>query len=112
MVTNESYKQLQDYYIRNFSLRELGPDISNKFAIISLVCYVTKKLKEKNPNATHLAVLRKINSDLQLPDEFIVSLSIVCEDFAYGCNNFPTFEVKPADMIKTIKDLLHNWMPF
>lgn len=112
MDTNDAYQKLSDLYKEKFSLKYLGNSINNKFALISLICYVTKKLQEKNPNATHLAVLKKINEENIIPNDFLEVLAIVCEDFAYGCDDFPTFNIKSSEMIKTIKDLLKNFIPF
>ena len=36
----------------------------------------------------------------------------MCADFGYGCKEFPTFDIKPKDMVKTCRDILKTYMPF
>ena len=84
-MSEPTYEQLRAVYEKRFTLGYLNMDINNKFALISLVGYLTMKVREKNPTATHLSVLNKINADLKLPQDFINALAIVCEDFSYGC---------------------------
>ncbi len=110
--TSPQYKQLQDLYGRYFSLRYLGQDINTKFALISLVSYMTYKLKQKRPDVTHYQVLMNITKDAPLPDDFIKGLAVVCEDFSYGVKEFPTFNIKPENMVKTVKEILLNFLPF
>lgn len=111
-MDTKSYEKLKILYAKYFTLGYLNTDINRKFGLISLVCYVTNKLKEKDQSVTHLLVLQKINADLNLPEDFIQSLSIICEDFSYGCKDFPTFNIKPSEMIDNIKEILKSWIPF
>lgn len=106
------FKELQAFYNSNFSLGYLNTDISHKFALISLVCYVYRSIKVKNPDATYYSVLMAINKTEDLPEDFIKGLAIMCEDFAYGAKEFPTFEIKPKDMVSSIKNILKSYMPF
>ncbi len=112
VMSEPTYEQLRAVYEKRFTLGYLNMDINNKFALISLVGYLTMKVREKSPTATHLSVLNKINADLKLPQDFINALAIVCEDFSYGCKQYPTFGIKDKDIISTIKSLLNKWVPF
>ena len=48
-----------------------------------------------------------------LPEKFIKGLAIMCEDFMYGCTEFPTFGIKtPAEMATQIGKILHEYLPF
>ena len=47
-----------------------------------------------------------------LPQEFIDGLSVVCEDFAYGCKTFPTFGIEDKKIVSTIKNILEKYVPF
>ena len=107
-----NYKERCNVYNEYFSLGHLNSDIKDKFALISLLCEVTKLAKEKNPDASHYRILYKLNEDLHLPDNFIIGLSIICDDFAYGCKEFITFGLKPKDYITTIKNILSSYTPF
>jgi hypothetical protein len=105
-----SYDELKKIYIENFSLGYLNTDINNKFALISLICYITMKAKMKKPDVTTYQIIMKIYNDL--PEDFIKALAIICDDFSYGCTEFPTFGIQPKDMIDTIKNLLKSYLPF
>ena len=49
---------------------------------------------------------------MNLPHSFEKALSIICDDFSYGCKEFPTFNIKGSDMVKTIKNILNSYLPF
>ena len=83
-----------------------------KLELISLICLVTYKTKQKNPDATHYYVLNKLSDKLGLPEDFIKGLSIVCEDFGYHCTDFPSFGLKGQDIVKEIRGILNTYLPF
>lgn len=112
IMNKPSFEEMHRYYMQNFSLGYLNTDINSKFALISLICYVTMKAKEKKPDVTYYSIIKQITKNNSLPEQFVKGLAIICEDFAYGCNKFPTFEIKPTNMIKTIQDLLNSYLPF
>lgn len=110
-----SYKDLQNVYTKWFSLGGIAGEIDNKFALISLVCTLTAAQKKKNPDVTCYEVLRKIISKgkLQLTNEYVYGLSIVCEDFLKGSTKFNTCGLKTAkEMVDKINKILENWLPF
>lgn len=113
-ITTNSYEELKRIYNKYFSLNFLGYDISNKFALISLTCYLTNILKAKKPDITHWSVLYKINSkgNTHIPDDLLMGLSIICSDFAYGCTEFPTFGIEDKKIPEKIKEILNSWIPF
>lgn len=106
------YNDKKQLYSDNFSLGYINTNAGEKFVLISLICALTETLKSKKPGITIYQVLYKINTALQLPQEFIESLSIICEDFSYGCTEFPNFGVDQKDYIKTIKEILNKYIPF
>lgn len=112
MTSGPSFGEMKDYYLKNFSLGHLNTDINSKFALISLVCYITMKAKEKKPDVTYYQILMQITKNNTMPETFIKGLAIMCEDFAYGCTEFPTFNIKPADMVPTVQRLLNSYLPF
>lgn len=114
IITTPPYEEMQRLYEKYFSLKFLGNNINNKFALISLVCYLTNKLKQKKPDVTHWSVLYKINQTggNSLPEDFLKGLAVVCSDFSYGCTNFPTFEVPDKEIPSKIKELLKMYVPF
>lgn len=106
-----TFEEKQEIYKKYFSLNFFGNDISNKFALISLTCYLVSKLRLKNPKVTPLAVLNKLNSS-NIPSDILESLAVICEEFGYGCSDFPTFDLKDKDIPAKIKDLLMEYLPF
>lgn len=103
---------LRDIYSKYFTVGYIGTDIKKKFAVISLICYIVNNLKEKNPDVTYYQIVNKLSIGTGMTEDEILGLSIVCEDFGYQCTTFPTFDIKPADMPKTIRQLLMRRLPF
>lgn len=114
IITTPPYEEMQAIYNRYFSLSYLGKDINNKFALISLTCYITEKLKEKKPDVTHWSVLYKINktSNNPVPEDLLKGLAVLCSDFGYGCSDFPTFGIENKKIPAKIRELLETWTPF
>jgi hypothetical protein len=106
-----SYNELRDYHNKHFSLSTLNVSITEKFALISLICYITKKLQAKVPDITYYKVIYKL-SEGHIPENFIKGLAIICEDFAYHCDDFPTFDLQDKQIPNKIKEILVNWLPF
>lgn len=117
MVITEkpTYQELSEVYAKYFSLGYLNTDIGSKFALISLVCFLTKQARLKNPEATPYQVLMKIIGDT--PEnkswDFIKSLSIICEDFLKQTTDFLTFDLKTSrEMVLKIREILDTYLPF
>lgn len=107
-------EELRKIYDNNFSLRFLGYNITNKFALISLICFLVYKLRGKAPNLTHYDLILKLSKDLQnqIPESILKGLAIICEDFSYGCTEFLTFDIPIKEIPNKIKELLENQLPF
>ena len=56
-MSQSNIKTLQNI---NFSLGYFGKDITKKFALISLICYVTYKAQQKNSTITHSKVIKSL----------------------------------------------------
>ena len=115
---NLTYEEKVGFYIRNFSTGSFSSGkLSNKLALISLICLVTKKLREKDGNLSVKQVIEKI---LQRPliysqsfDSFLIGLSIICEDFLYEVKEIDNFGFTDSkQIINKIKELLNEWLPF
>ena len=113
-----TYEEKVGFYLKNFSSGAFSSGkLSNKLALISLICLTTKKLREKDGNLTVKVVIEKI---LQRPlfytesfDAFLIGLSIVCEDFLYGTKEIDNFGfTESKQIIAKIKELLNEWFPF
>lgn len=115
---NLSYEEKISFYVRNFSTGAFSSGkLSNKLALISLICLVTKKLREKDGSLTVKVVIEKI---LQRPlivtesfDSFLIGLSIICEDFLYQTTEIDNLGFTDSkQVIAKIKELLNEWFPF
>lgn len=107
-----TYRELEDFYNKYFSLGNLNININNKFALISLICYITTSMQKKQPDVTYYQVVYKICDTLGFEEDFIKGLAVMCSSFGYGCKDFPTFNIKPKDMVQTCRDILKTYMPF
>lgn len=114
-----NFNELKKFYSEHYSLGYLNLSESDghspferKLILISLICYVVEKNKAKNPDFTHYSFLYKINTKLNLPDDFIKGLSIVCEDFAYQNHDFPIFGLKGKEILDEIVSILKTYVPF
>lgn len=102
---------------RVFSLGTFdSPDLNEKLILISLVALVTRKMREKDPTATPLSILMKITGQIKDNSgfyQFLESLSIIVEDFSYGCTKFDTCGLTNSqDIINKIKEIINTWLPF
>ena len=113
-----SYEEKVGFYIRNFSTGAFSSGkLSNKLALVSLICLVTKKLREKDGNLSVRVVIEKI---LQRPlyhteafDSFLIGLAIICEDFLYETKEIDNLGFTDSkQIIAKIKELLNEWFPF
>lgn len=105
------YEELQALYEKYFSLNFLGNDINNKFALISLTCYITEKIKKQKPDWSHWKTLYEINKGT-VPEDVLKGLAVICSDFSYKCTSFPTFGIADKNIPAKIKELLEMYMPF
>ena len=108
---SESLDSLRRMYSDYFSLGSINSDINTKFALISLICHLTKIVQSKKFGVTHYNVIKQIVKD-SIPDAFCRSLSVICEDFSYNCTEFPVFGIKDKEIPSKIKEILLTWTPF
>lgn len=112
-----NYSELRKFYFDNFSLGYINGNakrspIENRIVLICLICYVTHKNKLKNPDINHYQIIMKLSQNLGLPEDFIKALSIICEDFSYSCDSYPTFGLEGKDILKEITAILSSFCPF
>lgn len=107
-----SFKELKHLYEENFSLGYIDLDINNKFALISLICYITTHMQAKKPDITYYQIIYKLAEGTGWKEKDIYKLTIMCEDFGYGCKEFPTFGLKPKEMSAKIKEIMYKSLPF
>ena len=110
-----NYEELQKIYSEYFSLSYLNTDIGSKFAVISLICFLTHKMRLKKPEVTCYQVITKIlDKELHTYNEqFLIGLSIICEDFMRNTTEYLTFDLKTQKaMVSKILEILSSWLPF
>ena len=115
-----NFEELRKFYSNNFSIGYLNPQskdghtsFERKLILISLINYLYQKNKPKNPDLTYYSLIYKLSDKLGLPEDFIESLAIVCEDFAYGCyETFRTFGLEGKNIISEIREILSSYVPF
>ena len=111
-----SYKELEDYYVSNFSLGCFNTTLENRLGLIALICFLTNQARKKSPDVTCWQVLMKILEKDSLTEHQIKhlrGLAIICTDIMKSCTIFPDFGLKTSkDMISHIKSVINNWMPF
>ena len=112
-----SFDDLRRFYSNNYSLGYINSgngrsSIENRFVLISLINYIHYKTKLKHPDTTHYEIIMKLSKNTGLSDEFLKGLAIVCEDFSYCCDDFPTFGLKGQDIVKEVVSILKSYMPF
>lgn len=113
-LQNTNFDTVYKIYEKYFTLNYLGKDLSDKFALISLTCYLTKTLNDKGKNITCYDLLLNIGKDFKDYEKntFLKSLGAICQSLMFGCTVFPTFDLSPKEMPKVIKNLLNNYCPF
>lgn len=111
IITTPPYEELQKLYSKYFSLGYMNTSFTNKVALISLICYITEQLKTKKPDVTHFQIIRKLGLNI-IPEDVMKGLAVVCSDFAYGCSEFPTFDISDKKIPSKIKELLKSYIPF
>ena len=111
-----TYEQRRDLHVRYFSLGSIGKNLNDKLILISLLSLTYMKMKVKKPDITLLDILKSITK--QAPDnssfyQMLESLSIVVEDYSYGCSEADSCGLNSSqDIINKIKEILSSWLPF
>lgn len=106
---------LKEYYKQYFSLGCLACDIGTKFALISLICFLTKQARNKTPNATTWQVIQKIRQGKESHNSegLLKGLAVICDDFMRNTTEFLTFDLKSAkDMVAKINEILDKELPW
>lgn len=115
MIENPTFEELDEVYKKHFTLGYLNTDLGSKFALISLVCFLTKQARVKTPNATPYQVLLKIigENTSSYDMEFIKAVSAICNDFMRNTTEFLTFDMKSSrEMVLKIREILNTYLPF
>jgi hypothetical protein len=110
-----TYTELKEYYEKYFSLGGLCTDIGNKFALVSLICFLTSQARKKSPDANCYQVIMKVidKKEHKYNMDFIKGLSIICDDLMLNTSEFLTFDMKSSkEMVNKILEILNTWVPF
>lgn len=114
-INSFTYKDKKDLYSRLFSIGYLGKNLDDKLILLSLITLTYIKLKEKNNLITPIEILEKITKEPK--DTYLYQtlevLSIMVEDFSYGCKSASSCGLKSSEeIINKIKELISTWIPF
>lgn len=98
--------------------------LEDKIELVTSLCYLTDVLKkaDKNKYKSSVDVLNVIYKK-QLDkgseagfEDFLVGLSVICDDFMFGVQSGtipkPNGCENAADVVKKIKILVEQWLPF
>lgn len=105
------FVELKSLYNKHFWIGGIGNDFSNKLALLSLICYLFFKLKQKKPDLTYWEMLYKIGKDCT-GEDVLKRIAIICESESYGCNIFPNFGIEDKKIPGKIQELLREILPF
>lgn len=103
------------FFTHGYNLNE---NLSDKLKLIHLVCLVTFKMQQADPTINSKIVLerifqKKLDNTREGLDDFLITLSIISQDFLYGVKKVDTLGyTNPKDIIEDIKKLVENWLPF
>lgn len=106
---------LRDYYKEYFSLGCIATDIGTKFALISLICFLTKQARNKTPEATTWQVIKKVRQGKEShnSERLLKGLAVICDDFMKNTTEFLTFNLKSAkEMVDKINEILDKELPW
>lgn len=108
-------KELRELH-KPFSLSGLSSSMEDRLTLVGLLCYVTDKMREKDPTISCVEVLMKLLKSQILNDDqrkFIQALGIVCDDFMKNVIKFDPLGYKTSTDIKNkIIEEVNNWLPF
>ena len=106
---------LREYYKDYFSLGCLACDIGTKFALISLICFLTKQARNKTPNATTWQVIQKVRKGKEShnSERILRGLAVICDDFMRNTTEFLIFDMKSSkEMVDKINEILDKELPW
>lgn len=105
---------LRSTYNRYFTLGCLNASPEEKFALISLICFLTKQARKSKPETKVDQVLRKIIPErLHTSNGLLRALTCICEDFLSGNGEFPIFGAKSSkEIVDKIVEIVNKEMPF
>ena len=107
-------EELRLTYNRYFSLQCLNVSPTDKFALISLICFLTIQARKKNPAVTVDQVIRKITQgQMSNSPGLLRALTCICEDMLIEPYDFPIFGAKSSkEIVDKIVSILSTEMPF
>jgi hypothetical protein len=105
---------LHSTYNRYYSLACLNVSPEQKFALISLICFLTQQARKKNPSVTVEQVIKKITASTTGNSPGLLrALCCICEDYLKVPGEFPIFGAKSSkEIVDTILKILNMELPF
>lgn len=106
------FNKMKEIHDKYFHIDDFAGSFKNKIALISLICWLVAALKKKKPDVTYYQVIAKLADGSGLSEEDMYKYAIICEDFAYNCTDFITFNLQPKEIPAKIKELFCKALPF
>ena len=113
-----SYDERFKKYKEDFGFKDFGINNIEKLRLISLFCYLTQKLREKDKTTKVIDVVNKIIPDSNGYGNFLENISFVCESLLddggiMKFEPFPTFGYKDTkEIVNAIRQILTQFLPF
>lgn len=101
-------------YNRFYSLQCLNVSPVDKFALISLICFLTVQARKKNPEVSVDQVIKKITQGQMVNSPGLLrALTCICEDMLIEPYDFPIFGAKSSkEIVDKIVSILSSEVPF
>lgn len=118
IIINASYDDKRTLYSTLFTMgNQTSGKLTNKLDLINLICLVSQKMSSDSKTVTTKDVIEKLVSHVlncnNAYDNFLIGLSIVCDDMMFGVDDIsPLGLTSSGEIIKRIKELLAEWLPF
>lgn len=112
---NLDYDSKCKFYSKYFSL-DLIPDFKNRIELISAICLLTSRLRNKDKNIKTIDILVKLTGqekDNSMFYEFLESLSVLSEELSKNCEVSNIYKYEDySKLTNKIKEILSTWVPF
>lgn len=106
------FEEKRNLYFKYFNIGYFNLKFEDRFKLIGLICFMYQQLTKKNSSITYLKLIKSIDKENFLPTNMHDALALLCEDFAYYCEDIPSFNVEPKEILPTIREMFKKWMPF
>lgn len=118
IIEDSCYDDKRSIYSAFFSSgAQTSGKLSNKLALINLICLVSQKMSVEGKTVTPKDVIERITGKVlnanNTFDHYLIGLSVVCDDMMFGVTEIGSLGLTNSnDILLKIKELLAEWLPF